>query len=258
MKFTGNSFTKQISLFIILLLLASCHTQYAIEKKETRQYTFSDSAQSPVDSAIWKLISPYHNELSAKMSEVLAFSEQALVKDNPEGLLGDFAADAVQHQAIKKCEATNMAKPDFTFLNNGSLRVPLPKGDITLGNIFELMPFENAIVILEIKGKDLDPLFKYIGDKNGIPVSGIRMNIKNKAVESVFVNGVALEAEKTYRVATNDYLANGGDNMSFLKSALTNTAINYTVRDAFINELKEIKAAGKTLKVNLDGRITKL
>jgi hypothetical protein len=46
--------------------------------------------------------------------------------------------------------------------------------------------------------------------------------------------------------------------MSFLKSAITNTAINYTVRDAFINELKEIKAAGQTLKVNLDGRITKL
>ncbi len=258
MKFIEKSLIKQISLFIILLLFASCHTQYAIEKKETQQYTFSDSAKSPVDSTIWKMINPYHNELSAKMSELLVVSDQALIKDYPEGLLGDFAADAIQHQAIKKCEANNLSKPDFTFLNNGSLRVPLPKGEINLGNIFELMPFENAIVILEIKGKDLDPLFKYIGEKNGIPVSGIRMNIKNKTVESVLINGIALEAEKTYRVATNDYLANGGDNMSFLKSAITNTAINYTVRDAFISELKEMKATGKTLNVKLDGRITKL
>lgn len=258
MKFTEKSLKKQISLFIILLLLASCHTRFEVAKKETHQYTFSDSAQSQVDSSLWQLIRPYHNELSAKMSEVLAVSDQALIKDTPEGLLGNFAADAVQHQAIKKCKALNIKNPDFTFLNNGSLRVPLPKGEITLGNIFELMPFENAIVILEIKGKELYPLFKYIIEKNGIPVSGIRITLKNKNTETVTINGEPLDNEKTYRVATNDYLANGGDNMSFLKSATSNTAINYSVRDAFINELKEIKSDGKILKINLDGRITKL
>jgi len=144
---------------------------------------------------------------------------------------------------------------DFTVFNTGGLRRPLPSGNITRGDVFELMPFENTLVILSMNGGDVKKLVNFIATKGGAPVSGIQLRIQDSVATNVFINNVALDTTKIYRVLTSDYLANGGDAFPFVTDKNWD-AVNLKVRDALIEYLISQTKAGKKINVDLDGRIT--
>jgi 2',3'-cyclic-nucleotide 2'-phosphodiesterase (5'-nucleotidase family) len=243
-------------LVVLFSALCSCSKIYVVENKTTSQYIFNDSLNSKTDSSTLTYIQPYKEQLAGIMSEVLIESAQALTKGNPEGILGDYCADACQRQSIIRSRELGLPSPDMSILNNGGLRVSLPKGNITMGNIFELMPFENSLVLLELSGTQLLELLNFIAEKNGTPVSGVKFIIKDKKATSILINNSDFNVEKKYWVATSDYLANGGDNLVFLKKVSRKENLNLKVRDAFVNDLRMISKENKLLKVELDGRIS--
>ena len=198
------------------------------------------------------MIKPYKDSLDKIMNTVLGFSFNALVKSTPEGLLGDFAADACSEIAKNISKKNNIQNQDFTFLNNGGLRTSIPKGNITRRNIFEVMPFENELVITSLNGLQTNQLINFIAEHGGTPVSGITMKIDNKKAIEVKINGFPLDSTKSYRVLTSDYLANGGDNLSFLKIA-KKEKLNIKVRDAMIYYLEELNKRGDSLNIQIDG-----
>jgi 2',3'-cyclic-nucleotide 2'-phosphodiesterase (5'-nucleotidase family) len=242
-----------LSLFLLAFVM-SCRPSAEIRTSATRQYIFSDSSNSLVDSSVWKMITPYRDSLNLTMNELLAYSAQPLTKGNPEGLLGNFAADACHQQALAKCMELGIPPQDFTFLNNGGLRVSLPKGAILRKNIFELMPFENELVVLSLDGNQLTELLANIAGRGGAPVSGMMMEIHDKKAVGVKIHSMAVDNTKSYRVLTSDYLAGGGDNLEFLKN-IKKENLNLKVRDAMIYYLQDLQKKGDTLKVILDGRI---
>lgn len=237
-------------IFFLTTALLSCKSSFQISKKESGQYKFTDTSFTEVDSSIYKEIVPYREKMQSAMNEVLAVSTGALERALPESKLGNFLSDA----CMRSVERKNMSA-DFAVFNTGGLRRALPSGNITRGDVFELMPFENELVILAMSGSDVKKLVNFIASKGGAPVSGLRLRIQDTLATDVFINGVALDTTKTYRVLTSDYLANGGDAFPFVTEKSWD-AVNLKVRDALIDYLITETKAGKMINVELDGRIS--
>tara|TARA_B100000941_G_C28356712_1_gene474803 strand:- start:119 stop:622 length:504 start_codon:yes stop_codon:yes gene_type:complete len=161
-------------------------------------------------------------------------------KGKPESLLGNFVADLCIY------ETNSYDMVDFCLLNDGGLRSSLDHGDITREDIYKLMPFDNKIVIVKIFKEDILEIFKYLEKKGGEPISKLRVDIKNNKV----VNHNLDLKKDTFRVLTSDYLANGGDNMTFFVDKEVEN-LNVMLRDLIIEHCKR----KDTITSTLDQRI---
>ncbi|MBX2902036.1 MAG: 5'-nucleotidase C-terminal domain-containing protein [Chitinophagales bacterium] len=241
-------FTRNIAL-LFLLFTVSCAqqltpVQYSYQRKNI-------DSNSVADAKIESMIKPYKDSLQATMNAVIVTNNNMLTKKQPESTLGNVLADALLQQASKCCGK----KADVAILNQGGIRLSqLAPGPVTLGKIYELMPFENRLVLMELSGKDLQLLFNSIAHAGGWPISGARFTISNNSAENVTINGKALDADKMYWLAVSDYLADGGDKLEMIKGKPYIDS-GKTIRQAFIDEFTEMNAQGKQLKAYLDKRI---
>jgi 2',3'-cyclic-nucleotide 2'-phosphodiesterase (5'-nucleotidase family) len=252
------SFQPYLFYFVAGLLLQGCHTKKLTYTTSNQQYIFSDSLNNRIDTTSMSFISWYSDSLKKTMNTVLAISAQAMVKELPEGLLGNYCADACLHQVERICKQENYPTPDFLFLNHGGLRASLPRGKITIGNVYEVMPFENELVVLTMNGTDADSVLQHIASMGGAPVSGVRFSIDGKRAKDITVNGTALSATKVYHVATSDYLANGGDGFSVLKKFTERKILSLKVRDALLLDLKNSGMTGDSIIIQKDGRLVRI
>lgn len=200
------------------------------------------------DTAMAAFIAPYKQRLDTQMNEVIGSASTRLLKALPDGALGNLMADACLDYARK----TSGQPVDFCVLNYGGVRIPsIEQGAITLGKIYELMPFDNMIVTVEMSGQQCMDLFGWIASWKGAPVAGITLKLTGSTVSEVSVNGIPFDRNRTYVVATTDYLANGGDKATmFAGGRMVSTS--YRLRDAIIDY---IKVSNPVLKGDNDGRI---
>lgn len=242
-------------LLLFFLTLSACSPSGMLSKVETSEYILSDTASIAEDSSIAAKIKPYSEKMSADMGIVLAQSAEALEKGNPESKLGNFVSDLCFERIKREYSPTDAHTIDFAFFNTGGLRKSLPAGKITKGDVFELMPFENELVILTLNGGSIKKLLNFMASKGGAPVSGVRFTIKDKSAGNIMIGGEPFDSTKTYKVLTSDYLANGGDNFSFLSEALNRESTSIKLRDAIIQHLYISGKTEEIVRVNLDGRI---
>ena len=180
----------------------------------------------------------------------------------PEGLLGDFISD-LSILYIKKNFPENKFNPDFCILNNGGFRNSLNKGSITIGDVFQIMPFDNYLLILEIKGNEMNDLINYIKEKSttnisrksGVPLSGIRLKISGDKVSRCMINNQTYDPLKTYKVLTTNYLASGGDDMDFFKNCKTMFNTKLLLRDVIIKYIEELGENNIKINTQFDGRV---
>ncbi len=243
---------KYLILFLAGINFVSCKSHYQLVKANRTEYSISN--QLNADSAILKDYQPYKQQLDAQMNAVIGRSTQELTKSNePESLLGNFFSDAVLVEA-KKIDPNI----DFTMPSTkGGLRNILPKGDIRLTNVFELMPFENELVVLKLNGTDTQSFLTAIAASGGQPEAGLKMQIINKKPENVLIAGKPFDPNKSYTILTSDYVADGGDHINGLQNPQEKKVLGLKIRDALINYIKTQTAEGKPVNAELDGRITK-
>jgi len=174
------------------------------------------------------------------MNETLVYTKNDLTKGRPQSTIGNFVTDL----CLNYCDA------NICVFNNGGLRTTIDQGDITRGKIFELMPFENELVILELNKTDFISLLGYISLRGGEPFSGLNIKIdqNNNIIEHSWP--VNFDNNETVRVLTSDYLANGGDKMSFFKGKKQHK-IGLKLRDAIIDYCEK----NDTIDIRLDNRI---
>ena len=188
-----------------------------------------------------------------RLFEPCTKSASLLNKQLPESTLGNFVCDELMDYAHN-----NYNKPvDFCIYNYGGLRVgSIAKGNVSIGKIFELAPFDNYLVVVELGGADCKKLFDLVAENNGTPCSKeLRLSIGNNKIVNATINNMAFDESKTYTIITNDYVANGGDKTEPMKNAKAVTNLNIMVRDALINNLRVKGKNGQSIKVTLDGRI---
>ena len=199
--------------YIIALLLLGLlqNSDYQLVEIE---YQNSDISTTKVDSSIWNIIAPYKKILDADMNEVLCYAKTDLKKGQPESLLGNWTADLCLEEAQDLFQDTI----DMVLFNNGGLRASLSEGNITKRDIYQLMPFENELVVLSLSLDDVDDLMNYLKYTGGQP--------------SAFSEWFKID-ELPFYVLTTDYLANGGDKMHFFNNKHQNV-LGVKMRDAII------------------------
>jgi len=240
---------KYIHIAIIsAFLFYACSSSYEIATIEDSQQKFT-TLYKKEDALIEARILPYREQLENSMGEVIAVAAIDMSKAQPESTLGNLLSDATQEMASVYSSDKNI---DAAIINYGGIRVPgINKGEITLGNVFEIMPFDNYLVVVELKGEVLQEVCNVIAAKGGWPVAGINFKIKDGKAEDVHVASKQLDLSKTYRIAISDYLAGGGDNLAMLKT-LPYENTNILLRDAFILYFKQ----KKVLNAKLENRIS--
>jgi len=203
-----------------------------------------------------KKIQPYKDSLDADMDVALAESAEALEKGQPESKLGNFVSDVCLLQANEIYRPDDGHAADFAFFNNGGLRNSLPRGVIRKRDVFELMPFENELIILTLNGATVQKIFNFIASKGGVPVAGLRMDIQNNKPVNPIIQKAAFDSTRLYKVVTSDYLANGGDQCFFLEEAVRRDYTGLKVRDALIGYITGKGQRKEVIHGVLDRRIT--
>ena len=207
-------------------------------------------------------LSKYRDSISKEMDKVINECLITMEVGCPEGLLGDFISD-LSMLYVRKNFPENEFSPDFCILNNGGFRSSLNKGLITIGDIFQIMPFDNHLLILEIKGNEMNDLITYIKDKStsnisrksGVPLSGIRLKISGDKVNRCMISNKMYNPLKTYKVLTTNYLAGGGDNMAFFKNSRTILNTKLLLREVIIKYIEELGENNININAQLDGRV---
>lgn len=242
---------KIIFFFSAIISLYACHHKPIISNVTESHIVVNNPK---IDSSLYKAIIPFKKSHDEQMSAVIAKSEDILVKADLESTLGNFFCDAVIYET-KKLLANDSVILDVAIFNKGGLRNSLPKGNITTGNVFELMPFDNEVVLVKLSGTQFKDMCFKIVEKGGIPIGGMRMTIKGTNPTDITIKGNPFDETKDYWVVTSDYLANGGDNYTFFKNAKERKNMNVLLRTAIINYCEDITKLSQTIKPTLDGRI---
>ena len=244
-----NRIFQTLLFLVVIVFFMRCNANYNATNTAIN-YNMLDSTMTQDCPSLAKLISPYNDGLESKMNTVVNTSEKDMLKAKPEGILSNFVADLVFEEVNELGDFNG----DLCLLNHGGLRSSLPFGNITMGNIYELMPFDNEAVLIELEGEKLLEIAHYLVKSGGEPVSNIKLSLS--APELMLVNNKPINFNTTYNVITSDYLANGGDKMNFFENPVSTKKTGFKIRDLIIEHIQEEKKQGRTLNATLDGRIS--
>jgi 2',3'-cyclic-nucleotide 2'-phosphodiesterase (5'-nucleotidase family) len=222
----------------VAITLISCRAPLAVAKVDV-QKNISIAENLPEDQTFKKTIEPYKMELEGKMNTKLSHTAVDLTKSGDNSNLGNLLADYTFEGA--DVWAKNNGIPggiDGAVINIGGIRTTIAKGDIVTRQIYEVMPFENEVMIMKMKGSDLQGLFDYyLKTQKNNPVSHITIETDGDKILKQLINGKEVDPAKTYYIATSDYLALGGDNMEYFKKGeMIPTGIK--LRDLFLEKFK--------------------
>lgn len=202
------------------------------------------------DTSMLRLIEPYKQAQELEMSVVIGESDRLMHASLPEDLLNAFVSDAM-------FEYANSLKPtDLAITNFGGLRNDLPQGAVTVGHVLQVMPFDNAVVFLELQGGEMLKLADAIAAKGGEVETGMSLTIgKDGKAKNVLLGGKPIDPQRTYRVITTDYLSYGNDHLEPLANYSKMELLQTMLRDVLTDHIRRQTAAGKTLHTNLKNQI---
>ena len=234
-----------VILFILFITIESCETH-------SNRIEINNTVES--DKKIETYIVPYKNNVDAQMDDVLSYSPVDYDKKNGvlNTAIGNMMADVTLKLSNPIYNTRTGNNIDFVLLNHGGIRSIISKGDITLRSAYNLMPFENSIVVCQLKGSDLKELIDYLViHKKAHPISGINIVLdKNYNLLDAVINGEKIDQERIYHVATSDYLLKGGDQMNFFKKSKKNISLDYKIRNILIDYFKAVD----TVSFKIDNR----
>ena len=247
---------------IYLSILSVCFVIVACETESNQQkygYNIEINQEVLSDSSIVKYYQPFKKNLEESlMNTPISYSPETYKKNDGElnSSLSNMFADATYEMSNPVFNKISGKNIDIVLLNNGGIRSIISRGNISEKTAFELMPFENSIVVLELSGLSIIKMIDYLRKvKLQHPISGLQITLNNDySVNEVKINGVSIEEEKKYYVATTDYLLEGGDKMYFLAETTKTTYINYKMRDILIDYFKKYD----TLKLKSDNRFIRI
>jgi 2',3'-cyclic-nucleotide 2'-phosphodiesterase (5'-nucleotidase family) len=241
-----------ITLFFAVLFSACAEQKLIISEMSGSKIPMDRATERLADKELIDFLAPYKAQLDEKMNEVIGIAAENMPVHSPESLLSNFSADVYRQVA-----AENLNAPvDIAIVNIKGLRTNIPFGEIKVSKVFELMPFENELVIVWLKGKELSGLLEFFASIGGEGVSGMRMGIKNGVATDILIGDKALEPEKIYVIATNDYLAEGNDGMIQLTKHERRVDTGIKIREMLIEYIRKETAKGNNITSKLDGRIT--
>ena len=201
-------------------------TNLNLKDGEVLGYTFNQiilSSDVPEDAEVKAIIEDYQADLDAQMEVVIGQCASDIAWSSPlvrtqESPLGNLAADALRDY----CDA------DIAIQNGGGIRAGLTAGDVTVGDVFAMLPFDNKVTLVEVTGQTVwDALENGV---DGYPttngkfpqVSGIKYTFDGskpageRIVSVTLEDGTPLDLDAWYTLACNDFMCGGGDGYTML------------------------------------------
>lgn len=241
-----------ILFFFSFLIIACKNNSHEVSKINAKQLKIGNEVKQ--DSSIIQLFTPYKKKMTNEITKSLSFSPKILERTdgNLQSTLGNLVADLCYEKANELFKNKTGKTVDFSMSNYGGIRAAIMKGDVTVSNAFELMPFDNTLVVVELNYDKIKALFNYfVAKKRAHPLSkNIQLTIKNDSY-NVLINGKAIKKDRTYFVATSNYLQKGGDGMIFFSEPESLFDSNFLIRDAIVDYFE----SKDTLSANLDNRV---
>jgi len=208
------------------------------------------------DPELLKRLQPYVDKVEALLSEEIGYADGMFwnrYQRRKETALGDLVADSVLWYMRN-------FNPDFAFINAGAIRADISEGPIKKKNVFDALPFDSTAVVLSLKGKDVASLFDYAaavqpGEGAFPQVSrGVHFTINRRTgrCEDIRINGRPIDSDKIYRIATNSYLASGGDGYKVFLDGFDRFNSSTPQRDVLVDYIKHL---GGRIRPEIQGRI---
>ena len=240
----------------MLLMASPCAAQkYKVTKVERTRILVDKRWDAQPDAEAAAFIAPYKNKVDSIMGPVVGTTAHDMTRQRPESELSNLLCDILVWGGKSFDE-----QPVFSVYNMGGIRANLPKGNITVGDVTEVAPFENKICFLTLTGEKVTELFQQIAHRGGEGLShAVRLVItKDGKLVSATIHGEPVDPKKSYRVATLDYLAEGNDQLVAFKSGTDVVAPKQkenNVRYIIMNYFREQAAQGKTVESRVEGRV---
>lgn len=234
---------------LLLLALVSCRQTY-FKRDERFSYQVIENLNGEPKSD--SLILPYRKLIEKEMNEVIAYSEKQLTRDGSQSSLGNFVCDALFYSAGHEFKGNNA---DLVVVNRGGLRNNLPQGNINKGSIFEVMPFDNSMVLVTLKGSTLISGLPVIAKKRHA-FFGMKMTLKNDQVIACTIRDKPIDSEALYSIITSDYLLGSGDGFNFLGQNIRVIKSDLKIRDGIINYCYYLTKNNLAIKAYKDERLT--
>ncbi len=225
--------------FLSLILFSACKSVSNPTFSTTLHHNEVVDATQSSDLSIQKLILPYKNHVDAEMNKVLSYSPKTMDKYQGEWetTIGNLLATSALEMVDPVFFQRTQQHIDACMFNHGGIRAVISEGEVFTRTAYEVMPFENEAVVLVLTANEIRLLAEYfVENKKAHPMANIKIYINdNQGIEGVLVNGKPLEDDRDYYILTSDYLANGGDGMSFFTQAQDRLDMNYKLRNVLID-----------------------
>lgn len=271
---------QRLTVFAILLIFSGCFTAKSVpNNRSTYTSTYNTAVYDsvPDDSLTTALIKPYKKAMQDQMSEYIATIDSPFSNAFFVGNLGRLAADYMLLTANSISIKEFGVPCNFAISNNGGFRTGFYPGPVTMQQLFEVMPFENELVLVQLSGIYVDSLFQYIAQLQGTPAAGFLMTYSKGAtrkenryislklnanpvqqLQDLFTPDYSqpLDTRRDYLIAVNSYMAVGGDGFTMLKHA---KKIHYTginLRNVLAQQLKAEYEANHFIDPRKQIRIT--
>lgn len=247
--------TLYLSLIGLTMLVGACRTHYTMSDISRTRVLVDKRYDAHESQEAIDFLQSYRHVVDSMMSPVVGKVARYMASDKPESALSNLLTDILMWSGSRYGE-----KPEFGVYNVGGIRAAFAEGDVTLGDILDVAPFENKVCFLTLSGSKTRELFEQIAKRGGEGVShGVQLEItKDGKLSKAMVNGNPIDENRSYRVVTLDYLAQGNDQLTAFKACTDKNAPQGdkdNVRVLIRNYFKEKSAEGVVVDSKVEGRI---
>lgn len=243
------------SLVVASIAMVSCGSHYVMSDISRSRIVIDKRYDGSPDAAAMNYLAPFSHKVDSMMSPVVGRVARYMMSRRPESALSNLLSDVL----VSAGRAYN-EQPAFGVYNMGGIRAALAEGDVRVGDVLNVAPFENKICFLTLSGDKVMQLFRQIAMRGGEGVSrGVELEMTNDGrLVKAMVHGRPIDESQSYRVVTLDYLAQGNDQLTAFKGG---TDVNSpkdkdsNVRDLIVRYFREATAKGEVVDREVEGRI---
>ncbi|NND52595.1 MAG: 5'-nucleotidase C-terminal domain-containing protein [Flavobacteriaceae bacterium] len=229
---------KHFYFLIIINVLFGCRSESQLTRIEGSRLEINDSLNDV--PAIENFVAPYREHVNSNLDSVISYAPKTYSKTDGElnTAIGNLLVEAVYEQGNPIFKSRTGNDIDVVLLNHGGIRSIISEGDITKRSVYKILPFENILVVVKLKGIIMHELIDYlIKAERANPIGGLKIKVDQEFnLLEATINGEAIEDDKSYYVVTYDYLYYGGGNMDeFLQKGDSLYVLDYKVRNALMD-----------------------
>jgi 2',3'-cyclic-nucleotide 2'-phosphodiesterase (5'-nucleotidase family) len=207
------------------------------------------------DLTIETYISHLRQEKDKKMNQFIGTSKEVIRSFSPMSPLSNLLVDMLFEWGNSYLTQKKLGTADLALLNFGGIRAALPQGNITVGDLYRISPFDNTVAFVFVRGSELKKMFDAFTERRNAPMANVQTIYQNGRLISYTIGGVPLENDKLYTIVTINFLAMGGDQ---ILSPVTQESVIYLdtqIRDIFIEEIRRRTVQGIEIEGQMDNRV---